>query len=167
MGVWNDVKIAARLLAKDRAFTIAAVVALALGIAANTTVFTVVHSALLRDLPFEAPDRIVVIGTRNVGNTRNPNSGVSYPDLQDWSAASRSFEGLAAFSVTAMNVADERGPAERFQGAHISASAFRLIGHRPLFGRDFTPEDDRAGAEPVAILGHSIWTSRYGSDPDV
>jgi putative ABC transport system permease protein len=162
----RDLRFGARMLTKDRWITLAAVVALAIGIAANTTVFTIVNAILLRDLPFDEPDRIVAIGTR-VGNVRTLRAGVSYADFQDWRAANRAFEGLGAMSETTMNVGDERVAPERFVGSYISANAFGLLSQRPILGRDFFPDDDRRGAVPVVIIGHSVWRNRYASDPDV
>ena len=162
----RDVRFGARMLMKDHWVTLAAVLALALGIAANNTVFTIVHAILLRDLPFDHPDRIVAIGTR-VGNVRTFNTGVSYPDFQDWRAAAHTFDGLGAARETTMNVSDDRVTPERFIGSYISANAFGLLGQRPILGRDFFPDDDRIGAIPVVIIGHSMWRNRYASDPGV
>jgi putative ABC transport system permease protein len=162
----RDLGFAARMLTKDRWITLAAIVALAIGIAANNTVFTIVNAILLRDLPFDTPDRIVAIGTR-VGNVRTLNAGVSYADFQDWRAATQTFEGLGAMRETTMNVGDERVAPERFIGSYISANAFGLVRQQPILGRDFFPDDDRPGAVPVVILGHSLWRNRYGSDPNV
>ena len=121
----RDLRFGVRMLTKDRWITLAAVVALAIGIAANNTVFTIVNAILLRDLPFDEPDRIVAIGTR-VGNVRTLTAGVSYADFQDWRAATQTFEGLGAMRETTMNVGDERVAPERFIGSYISANAFGL-----------------------------------------
>jgi putative ABC transport system permease protein len=162
----RDLRFGARMLTKDRWITLAAVVALAMGIAANNTVFTIINAVLLRDLPFDDSERIVAIGTR-VGNVRTLNAGVSYADFLDWRAATKTFEGLGAMRETTMNVGDERVAPERFIGSYISANAFALVRQRPVLGRDFFPGDDRRGAVPVVILGHSLWRNRYGSDPNV
>jgi putative ABC transport system permease protein len=162
----RDLRFGVRMLTKDRWVTLAAVVALAIGIAANNTVFTIVNAILLRDLPFEEPDRIVAIGTR-AGNVRTLNAGVSYADFQDWRVTAQTFEGLGATRETTMNVGDERVAPERFIGSYISANAFGLLRQRPILGRDFVPDDDRPGAVPVVIIGHSLWRNRYGSDPSV
>jgi putative ABC transport system permease protein len=162
----RDLRFGLRVLTKDRWITLTAVVALAIGIAANNTVFTIVNAILLRDLPFDEPDRIVAIGTR-AGNVRTLNAGVSYADFQDWRAASQTFEGLGAMRETTMNVGDERIGPERFVGSYISANAFGLVRQRPMLGRDFLSDDDRRGAVPVVIIGHSLWRNRYGSDPTV
>jgi putative ABC transport system permease protein len=162
----RDLRFGARMLAKDRWVTLAAVFALALGLAANNTVFTIVNALLLRDLPFVEADRIVAIGAR-VGNSRTLTAGVSYADFQDWQAATDMLDGLGAMRETTMNVSDERLAPERFVGSYISANAFRLIGQQPVLGRDLSQDDDRPGAVPVAIIGHSVWRNRYGSDPAV
>jgi putative ABC transport system permease protein len=162
----RDVRFGARMLAKDRWITLAAVVALAIGIAANNTVFTMVNAILLRDLPLDEADRIVAIGTR-VGNPRTLNAGISYADFQDWRAGTRTFDGLGAMRETTMNVGEERVGPERFIGSYISADAFVVLRQQPLLGRNFLPDDDRRGAAPVVMLGQSLWRTRYGSDPGV
>src|SRR5687767_11388692 len=117
--VARDVRFGLRLLVNERGFTAAAVLALALGIAANNTVFTLVNGIMFRDLPFAEPDRVVTIGTA-VGGSSRPNAGVSYLDLQDWRRAARTLDGLGAASEMTMNVADERRAPERFIGSYIS-----------------------------------------------
>jgi predicted permease len=162
----RDLRFGARMLKKDGWVTLAAVSTLALGIAANVTVFATVNAQLLRDLPFDEPDRVVAIGTRD-GGARTLRSGVSYPDFLDWRRASRTVEDFAAMREVTMNLGDERLAPERVTGSYISANAFGLLRQRPVLGRDFVPDDDRRGAVPVVILGHSVWRTRYHSDPNV
>src|SRR2546422_5465739 len=164
MNLWQDLRFAARLLIKDKAFTAVAVIALSLGIGVNATVFTFVNAVLIRGLPFDDPDRIMAVGTRDA---RNRDRGMSYLDLEDYRAANRTLSALAAYSGQTMNVSDEGRAPERFQGPYISANAFKMIGQRPLLGRDFLPEDDRPGAAAVVILGNGVWKNRYGSDRSV
>jgi putative ABC transport system permease protein len=164
MNLWQDIRFAVRLLVKDRWFTAVATLALALGIGANATVFTFVNAVLIRGLPINDPDRVMVVGTRD---GRNRDRGMSYPDFEDYRKASRAFSGLSADGGQTMNVSDEGRAPERFQGPYISANAFKLIGQLPLLGRDFLPEDDRPGAAAVVILGNGVWKNRYGSDPSV
>jgi putative ABC transport system permease protein len=164
--VWNDVRLAARLLLKDRGFTLPAIVALALGIGANAVVFTIVNAAFLRDLPFRDPDRVVVLGIRNTASSR-VSSNVSQAEFDDWRSAARTFDGLASFAERPMNLADEASAAEQVSGAYVSASAFDLLGYVPTLGRGFTADDDRPGAEPVAILGQAIWRARYQAAAEV
>jgi putative ABC transport system permease protein len=164
--VARDVRFGVRLLIKERWFAVVAVLALALGIAVNNTVFTLTNGIMLRDLPFGDPDRIVTIGTAMGGSSR-PNAGLSFADVQDFRRTARTFDGLGAASEMTMNLADEGRAPERFIGSYISANAFELIGLAPAFGRAFSEEDDRAGADSVVILGHSVWQNRYASDPAV
>jgi hypothetical protein len=103
MTLWQDVRFAVRLLVKDRWFTLVATIALALGIGVNATVFTFVNAVLIRSLPFDQPDRIVSLGTRDA---RDREGGVSFKDYEDWRRSARSFTGLAAFGNTVMNVSD-------------------------------------------------------------
>ena len=158
----RDARFALRLLIKERWFAATAILVLSLGIAANNTVFVLTNGLLLRDLPFADPDRIVTIGM-SVGGSSRPNAGISYLDLQDWSASQRTFDGLAGILETTMNVADEGAP-ERFTGAFVSANAFSLIGHAPAIGRGFDASDDRPGAAPVVILSDALWHTRYKGD---
>ena len=164
MNLMQDLRFAVRLLIKDKWFTRSRSIALALGIGVNATVFTFVNAVLIRGLPFNDPDRIIVVGTRDA---RGRDRGASYQDFEDWRAATRTFSGLAAYSGQTMNISDEGRAPERFQGPYISANAFTLIGQQPLLGRDFLPEDDRPGAAAVVILGNGVWKNRYGSDPSV
>jgi predicted permease len=163
----NDVRLAARLLWKSRGFTLAAVAALAIGMSATITMFTLLNGVYLRDLPFANPDRIVSVGVRRVAGQPLGIDNLSFPDFKDLQASARLFDGIGAADEDAMDLADETRAAERFVGAYVSANAFGLIGHQPALGRGFSPEDDREGAEPVVILGHAVWQRRYAGDPGI
>jgi len=158
-------KYAFRMLVKDPWFTLVAVLALGLGIGVNSTVFTFVNAVLLRGLPFPNSEQILHLNSRNTaeGNTQE----VSYPDFLDWRAQARSFSSLAAYQQIAMNISDSGHPPERASGVRVSTNAFSIIGEAPIRGRDFKEGEDRKGAEPVAIIGYSLWKTRYGSDPNV
>jgi putative ABC transport system permease protein len=164
MTLWQDLRFAARLLIKDRWFTAVAAAALALGIGVNGAVFTFVNAILIRGLPFDEPDRIISLGGTDA---RGRPIGVSRLDFNDWREGSRAFSGLTLFLPASINVSDEGRAPEQFQGSYDSANMFQLIGQRPILGRDFRPEDDRPGAEPVVILGNGIWKNRYGSDSGI
>src|ERR1051325_1168362 len=144
-----DLKYALRTLIKDPWFTLVAALALGLGIGLNSTVFTFVNAVLLRGLPFPNADQIVHINSRNTaeGNSQ----GVSFPDLQDWRAQAKTFSSLAAYQQMTMNISDIGPPPERGSGVKVSANAFSIIAERPIQGRDFSPNEDKKGAEPVAI----------------
>jgi len=165
MSLLHDLRFAVRLITKERWFTAVAVAALALGIGVNATVFTLVNAVLIRGLPFEDSAQLYMLGVRRETETRA--SQLSHPELQDWRAQTRTFAGLAAFSNMGMNLADDRGVPEQARGSLLTANAFRVLGQQPLFGRDFSDEDDRKGAERVVIIGHGIWKNRYGADPAV
>jgi putative ABC transport system permease protein len=160
----QDLRFAVRLLAKDRRFTLAAVGALALGIAANTTVFTFINSALFKDLPFDDPQQLVALGTRDA---RGRDLLVSYPDFKDWQRETRAYQAMAGHATSAINLSEKGVPPERLRGSYVSASTFEMLGVKPILGRGFVAGDDRAGAAAVIVLGHDVWTRRYGASPTV
>jgi len=139
--ILQDVRFALRRLRKDRSFAVAAIAALVLGIGANSAVFTIVNGVLLRSLPFDDPDRIVRIDTRDAQGRER---GTSLDDFYDWQRASRAFSGMAlAYYSTGFNLSADSDPPERYNGAYISANGFAVIGVTPAIGRGFTAEDDR------------------------
>jgi predicted permease len=156
----HDLRFALRLLVKDRWFTAAVVVALALGIGVNTTVFTVINSWNLRDLPVDEPGRLMQLRTRDAQGRLGD---VSYLDFLDWRAGLRAFSGLAAYAEASMNLGVEGHPADHLAGCFMSANAFSVLRERPIVGRDFRPEDDRPGAAPVVIIAHAVWVERFAA----
>jgi putative ABC transport system permease protein len=166
MSLAQDVKFGIRMLLREPGFTALMVVALALGIGVNTTVFTLVNAVLFRGLPVDQPDRVMYLSTNNHSKNQT-DIRVSYPDFRDWREQSKSFQELAAFSGTAVVITDDTSAPERYSGTLLTANAFSLIGQKPVLGRDFMPGEDRVGAPAVCILGHSVWESRYGLNPDI
>jgi predicted permease len=164
MSILEDIRFAARLLVKWRWMTVVAVVALALGIAANGAVFTFVNAVILRGVPFPDAERVVAIGTQD---TRNRQMGVSYYDFLDWREAARSYSDIALMAQPTFNVSEPGTAPERYNGAYVTGNTFRLIGEQAVLGRAFIPEDDVEGARPVLVLGYGIWQSRYAGDPAV
>jgi predicted permease len=164
MDLLHDVRYAVRRLVEDRWFTLAAVAALSLGIGANSTVFTFVNAVLVRGLPFEDPDRIVAVWTEN---DRGGRLGVSLPDYRDWRDGSSTIRSLAAALGSSVNLSDDELLPEVVAGAYVTGNFFRMIGAQPVLGRDFADADDLPGAEPVVVLGHSVWQNRYEGDPGV
>src|SRR6185436_11333214 len=140
--------------------TLAAASALALGIGANATVFTLVNAVLLRGLPFPEPEQIMMLQTQN---QRGQRQNVSFDDFKDWRDRSRSFSDLSAMLSTSVNISDNDHIPERYQGDYISWNLFRMIGETPILGRGFQQSDDVTGADPVVLLGYGVWRSRYGS----
>jgi predicted permease len=161
----QDLRFAARLLLKDVRFTLPAVLALALGIGMNGTMFTIVN-AMIRGLPIDGPDRIMSIHARD-GAGRWRGFGVSYLDFMDFQAATKTFAGLGAFSQSTTTLGGDGRAVERASAAYVSANAFQLLGERPILGRDFVPQDDQPGAPAVVILGSRMWTTRYNGDPGI
>jgi predicted permease len=160
----QDLRYAARRLVRDRRFTLAAVAALALGIGATSAVFTLVNAVLLRALPFDSPERIMMIGTRDA---KGRNFGVSEPDFEDWRRNSRTFTGISLVQMSPISFsADERAP-DQYDGVYISWNGFSLIGTQPIVGRGFAEQDDRPGAPGVILLSHAVWQSRYGGERSV
>jgi putative ABC transport system permease protein len=165
MGLWEDIRFAARLLLKDKWFTLVAAIALAMGIGVNATVFTFVNAVLIRGLPIADPARTLAVDSYD--RVRNRGMGVSYLDYRDWKENTRTFESFGAYSGNVANVSDEGQPPERFNGASLSANALNILGTTPVLGRNFVADDDRPGAAAVVIIGHSMFQNRYGSNPSV
>jgi len=157
----QDLRYGARMLLKNPGFTLIATLTLALGIGANTTIFSVVNAVLLRPLPFREPAALMTVQVLDARNN-NP-SGASYPNFADWRAESRSFERLAVFRTSNFTLTGGDEPA-RLNGAVVSADMFALLGVTPSLGRDFRAEEDRAGAR-VVILSHGLWRRRFNADP--
>ena len=160
----QDLRFAARRIVKDRWFTVASIVALALGIGANSAVFTLVNAVLLRGLPLDNADRIMWIDSRD---QRGRGAGVSFQDYEDWRAASRTFNGMTLVQNGTMIISGDDPLPESYPGGFISANAFDVIGVKTQLGRGFVPADDKEGAPAVALISGGIWKSRYASDPAV
>jgi putative ABC transport system permease protein len=160
-----DVRYAIRTLLKRPVFTAVAVITLALGIGANTAIFSVVNAVLLEPLPYERPGELVLLWSRHAPSGADERS-VSFPDFFDWKEQSGAFEWIAATRAVAFNLTDGSDP-ERVNGARVSANLLSTLGVRPAFGRDFREEEGLPGAEPVALLGYNLWQQRYGKDPGV
>lgn len=162
--ILQDLRFATRRLIKDRWFTLAAIAALALGIGANSAVFTLVNAVLLRGLPFKDSNRIMMIDWKD---TRGRNFGNSIQDFEDVERASRTFAGMSVVFNGSMNLsADDRNP-EQYPGVYISANGFRLIGETAALGRSFGEEDNKPGGAPVVLLSNKVWKARYASDPAI
>jgi putative ABC transport system permease protein len=165
MAWFGDVRHGLRSMAGNPGFTGIAVATLALGIGVNATVFAIADGMLFKSMPFVS-DRIGYLSLSNPARG-DDGSGVSYPDFRDWQAQAKSFAGMALFNFDQSNLSDKTGVPARFNVAQVTANTCSLIGQRPVMGRDFTEEDGKPGAAPVAILGDRIWTNRYGNNPSV
>jgi putative ABC transport system permease protein len=163
---WRDIRIAARSLARTRTFTLTAVVTLALGIAANTAVFSLAYGTLLRPLPFTDPGRLVVVyRTAAEAGRGTLHRRWSYPRLQALRRSARSLEPIAAFGRSDWNLGGDGADPERVPGEPVSASYFAALGTTPVLGRVFSPEEDSTpGTHPVALVSHALWLRRFGGD---
>lgn len=159
----NDLSFALRQLRKNPGFTTVAVLTLALGIGANTTMFTAVNAVLLRPLPYPQPDRLV--GILEATRLQSP-SVVAYPDFLDWQQQTKGFADMAAYQLAAFNLTGADEP-ERVPGLRITANFFRTLGVKPALGRDFVAEEDEPGGSAVLLLSHRLWQRRFGADPAV
>jgi putative ABC transport system permease protein len=165
--MWNLVdklKYAARSLRSNPGFTVVAVLTLALGIGANTAIFSVVYAALLRPLPYRDPEKLLSLGESREQIADIKQSQVSYPDYLDWRKQVKSFESLAAYSGDAFTLRITEAPKNIF-AAQVTASFFSTLGVKPLLGRDFVDADVQTDAAHVAILSYRSWQSDFGGDP--
>jgi putative ABC transport system permease protein len=164
--MWADIRYGLRTLGKNPGFTSVAVAALALGIGANATVFSLANPILFKNLPFPESDRVPYLTTLNVKNPRG-NDRMSRPDYEDLRVQVKSFTGLAAHSRDNVNLSDDAHTPDSYVLARQTANAFSVLGLRPILGRDFTLEDERPGAARVAILSYALWEKRYGREASV
>ena len=161
----QDFRYSAKTLLQRPAFVITITLILALGIGANSTIFSVVNAVLMRPLPYEAPDRIVMIWETNQSKGV-PRSIVSPANFLDWKQQNNVFDHLAAFRFWYYTVTGLGDP-ERYQGARVSANFFPLLGVKPELGRDFGPEEEQVGRDHVVILTHAFWQRRFGGDRNI
>jgi putative ABC transport system permease protein len=164
--VWQDLRHAFRALRKSPGFTAVAVLTLGLGIGANTAIFSVVESVLLRPLPYRDPSALV-----HVWNTylpAFPQTPMSAGDFQDFQRQAKSFSQMAAYvdPPSGFNLTGD-GQAEHLEASLATSGLFPLLGIRPVAGRTFNPEEDKPGNPPVVLISHRLWQSHFGSDPSV
>jgi putative ABC transport system permease protein len=160
---WQDIRYAFRMLSNSRGFAVIAILTLALGIGANTALFSVVNGVLLNPLPFSDPDGLYAAYTKTAAFEQG---SIAYPNFLDWQKQNHSFSSLSAFRADDYNLTGSGEP-ERLHAHMISAEFFPTLGLNPLLGRNFRPEEDRAGAGPVAILGDGLWKRKFASSPKV
>ncbi len=166
-GAWldsllQDLRYGTRMLRKNPAFSAIAVLTLALGIGANTAIFSVVNAVLLRPLPYANPQQLIVIkeSSQRVG-THSP----SYPDFLDWRTQSKTIAQMALLNQRAFNLSGVAQP-ENIEGYAVSPNCLTMLGVRPFLGRDFLPSEEAPGTAPVIMLSYALWQSHLGADPD-
>ena len=159
----QDIRYAIRMLAKNPGFTIIAVLTLALGIGANTAIFSVVNGVMLNPLPYPQPNRLVSMYRKVFGFEQG---SVPYLSFQDWQKQNRTTEAMASYRDDNYNLTG-MGEAERVPVGQVSAEFFPVLGEKPTIGRFFNADDDRPGASPVIVLGEGFWKRKFGGAPDV
>lgn len=164
--VWQDLRHGARALAKNIGFTSVAVVTLALGIGANTAIFSVVHSVLLQPLPYKDPGELVFVWTTMVSQGV-PISGSAAPDFREFRDRNHVFSGMAAYHYDNFNLALPGEEPLRLQGAAISPEMFSLLGVNPFLGRTLLPEEEQWGRHRSVLLSYSFWQTKFGSDRSI
>jgi putative ABC transport system permease protein len=162
----QDFRFAIRMLLKNPGFSAVAVLTLALGIGANTAIFSVVSSVLVRPLPFKDPDRLVTVWERNLKKGYEMNhAGVA--TFLDWKAQNNVFQSMAAFGIDeGLSLTGDHEP-ERVNAVPVSANLFDVLGVNPTVGRTFRAEEETPGSDQVVILSHGLWQRRFGSDPNL
>src|SRR5262245_31483173 len=161
--LFKDIRFAVRSLRKNPSFTAIAVVTLALGIGANTAIFSVVNAVLLRPLPYPNADRLVAI-TETSLNTAEID--VAYPDYLDWQAKQSVFEGMAARMATGGVITGGNEP-ERVIGRLVTPSFFSTLGVQPMLGRSFTEAENDHAAPPVMVISYGLWQRQFGGSNEV
>jgi predicted permease len=160
---WQDIRYGLRMLAKRPGITVIAVLTLALGVGANTAIFSVVDAVLLRPLPYKQPDRLVFLTEES---QQVPGMSISMADFNDWRATNTVFESMAPYSPNSA-ILTGNGETESLQVRQITAGLFPTLGVQPILGRALTPDDDKVGAAPVVLLGDGFWARKFASDPGV
>jgi putative ABC transport system permease protein len=161
----QDLRYGFRMLTKKPGFTVVAVLALALGIGANSAIFSVVNTVLLRPLPFKTPDQLMIVW-EDSAKYGFPKDTPAPANFIDWRDQNQVFESMAAVASQTFNLTGTGEP-EKIEGQRVSASFFPLLGVEPALGRSFLPEEDMPGAGRVVIINYGLWQRRFGSDPDI
>ena len=163
--LWQDLRYGLRGLIRNPGFTAVAIMTLALGIGANTAIFSVVNAVLLRPLPFAEPDQLVVVWEKRDSSGDAP-IPVSGHEFVGWREQSETFEKLAIIESAGFNLTGQGDP-EAITGARVSVDYFAVLGVQPALGRTFAPGEDQASGEKLVVLGQKLWQRRFGGNPDV
>src|ERR1700682_6111036 len=164
--ILQDLRYGARALAKNKAFTLIAVLTLALGIGANTAIFSVVNAVLLQPLPYKDPGKLVFVWTTMISQGV-PISGSAAPDFREWRGRNHVFQDLAAYTYDNLNLSFPGEEPSRLQGADVTPELFSLLGVNPFLGRTFLPEEEQWGRHRVVLVSYSLWQTRFGGDKNI
>lgn len=160
--LWQDLRYGVRVLTKSPVVTLVAVLAIALGVGANTTIFSVVNSVLLRPLPFAKSEELVKVWTTDAKRGRN-DLPTSFPNFTDWRERNRAFESMTAYSDASATLTSGERP-EQIKGVAATADMFPLLGVKAFAGRPFSAEEEKPGSAPVAVISYGLWQRRFGAD---
>ena len=161
--LWQDVRYGARMLLKNPGVTVIVIIALALGIGANTAIFSVVNAVLIRPLPYQESERLIFL------NEKSPvldEMSISYPNFLDWRAHNQTFEKMGVYNRASYNLTGA-GEAERIVTGQVSADLFSVLRVNALHGRVFTNDEDKPGGTPVVVLSYALWQRRFGGQTDI
>jgi len=168
--IWQDIRYGVRMLVKHRLTTLVCVVALALGIGANTTMFSLAEAFLLHPVPFENANRLVALvdshADANGASFGQDQSPVAPATYFEWKKEAHTFDEIAAYAWNELNLTGNPSP-QKVQAFQVSANFFETVGVQPQVGRVFLPEEEEPGKDQEIILGHALWEQRYASDPHV
>jgi putative ABC transport system permease protein len=161
--LWQDMRYGARMLLKQPGFTLIAMLTLALGVGANTAIFSVINAVLLRPLPYDESERLALYNERS---PQMDGMSISWPNYTDWRAQQRVFEEMGVFNRGDYNLTGSGEP-ERIQAGQVTASLFTTLRVRAALGRVFTADEDKPGGPPVLVLSHALWQRRFAGDPQI
>jgi putative ABC transport system permease protein len=164
--ILQDLRYGARALARNKAFTAVAVLTLALGIGANTAIFSVVNAVLLESVPYKDPGKLVLVWSTAIAQGV-PTSGSSAPDFREWRARNRVFQDMAAYTYVNLNLSLPGEEPSRLQGADVSPQLFSLLGVNPVLGRTFLREEEQWGRHRSVLLSYNFWRAKLAADPNV
>ncbi|HEY4425482.1 MAG TPA: ABC transporter permease [Pyrinomonadaceae bacterium] len=164
--LWKNLLYSARMLWKKPSLTAVAIIAIGLGIGANTAIFSVVNTVLLQPLPFPQPRQLVNIASEQRNQTLDGRGTSSVPDFLDVQKSSKTLQYVATYQGSGTFTTDGNEP-ERLLGAMVSYDYFNVLGVKPELGRAFTPDEDKPGAAPVVLISHALWQRRYAGDPNI
>ena len=165
---WQDVRYGARMLGKNPGFTFIAVLAIALGVGANTAIFSVINAVLLRPLPYQEPEQLVAVYETDTREADSEDS-TSYPNFFDWRERNQSFENIAVYRSAAFSLTGEGQPVQ-LSGQVVTAEIFDLLQVKPHLGRNFSRDDERIGgatSSRAAVISHTLWQRQFGGDPNI
>ena len=163
--IWGDIRYAFRVMGRTPLFTATVVLTVAIAIAANATIFTVVNAVMIRALPFDEPNRIMQVAEKNE-KLNLPTFSASILNFLSWREQTQSFEQLAGVGYATFTLSGSGEP-EQLTGNTISPALAQVLGTRPLAGRNFTADEEKPGGPTVAMIGEGLWKRRFASDPNL